>query len=473
MSSKFLEWQKEKEFLEKEKEAHPELFERSIAVDDDAVLRSVGIGGVFGERVLGHIKLFPEDFIVEEVSKDQKLHTVEDEPAIHMSATEEVRTIWADLVKMGIDTIEAVNEISRQLGIDKKFIGVAGIKDKYALTSQAISFRSVAPESVISVNAPNFFLKNVSLGKGALQVGDLLGNRFTIFIRTKGQVDELELKNKLRELEEDGFWNFFYLQRFGTPRLISHKLGLLILQGKFEDTVKASLTYASEREIPYFKNYRARLLESWGDWEKLLQETEPLAYSFSTERRMIEYLVAHPTDFIGALNQVPEQIKLWAYAYASYLFNKTLSRFIQKGDEVPFKLPLAFGRDPRIGEFYGDFFRAHKIAPPFPVLKNFPYIQKAEKEVETLKKLTLHGVRVVPEGVVLDFFLEKASYATTFLSHIFILSSGQPVPEGISVEEIDSKKLLGTGTVGPLKTGKFRELFEMRKEPPLVQEEIS
>lgn len=473
MSSKFLEWQKEKEFLEKEKEAHPELFLRPIAVDDDTVLRSVGIEGILGERVLGHIKLFPEDFIVEEVSKDQKLHTVEDEPAASVSATEEIRTIWADLVKMGIDTIEAVNEISRQFGVDKKFIGVAGIKDKYALTSQAVSFRSVAPDKVLSVSAPNFFLKNASLGKGALQVGDLSGNRFTIFIRTKGQIDEPELKNKLRELEEDGFWNFFYLQRFGTPRLISHKLGLLILQGKFEETVKASLTYASEREIPYFKNFRTLLLKSWGNWEKLLQETEPLAHSFATERSMIKYLVSYPTDFVGALNQVPEQIKLWVYAYASYLFNKTLSRFIKEGDEVPFKLPLALGRDPRIEEFYGDFFRAHKIAPPFPPLRNFPYIQKAEKEVETLKKFTLHGVRTVPEGTACDFFLEKASYATTFLSHIFILSSGQPVLEGISVEEIDSKKLLGTGTVEPLKTGKFRELFEMRKEPPLVQEEIS
>ncbi len=470
MASKFLEWQKEKEFLDKEKEVHPELFLRPIAVDDDAILRGVGIENVFGERTPGHIKLFPEDFIVEEVSKDRRLHTIEDEAVIPLGTPEEIRTIWADLIKMGIDTIEAVNEISRQLGIDKKFIGVAGIKDKYALTSQAISFRSAMPESIFSVSAPNFFLKNISLGKGALQVGDLLGNRFTIFIRTKEQTDQQKLENQLRELEEQGFWNFFYLQRFGTPRLISHKLGLLILQGKFEETVKASLTYASEREIPYFKNFRARLLRSWGDWEKILQETEPLAHSFATERRMLEYLRMHPTDFVGALNQVPEQIKLWVYAYASYLFNKTLSWFIQSGGDVPFKLPLALGRDPRIEEFYGDFFRAHKIVPPFYTLKNFPYIQKAEKEVETLKKFTLHGVRTIPEGAVLDFFLEKASYATTFLSHIFTLSSGQPVIEGISLDEIDAKAILGTGTIEPLKAGRFKELFEMRKESPLVQE---
>ena len=119
MASKFFEWQKEKEFLEKEKEVHPELFLRPIAVDDDAVLRSVGIESVFGERPLGHVILFPDDFLFEEVSSDQKLHTVEDEPSLPIGPVEEVRTVWADLVKMGIDTIQAINEISRQLGIDK------------------------------------------------------------------------------------------------------------------------------------------------------------------------------------------------------------------------------------------------------------------------------------------------------------------------------------------------------------------
>lgn len=472
-SSPFNEWQKEKEFLDKERIAHPELFLSPVLVDDNATLKSIGIENAFGARTRGHIKLFPEDFIVEEVSKDETLHTIDDGSLFldGSSPEEEIRTIWADLVKMGLDTIEVVNELSRHLGIDKKFIGTAGIKDKHALTSQAISFRGVKPDALSLITAPNFFLKNLSFGKGALQVGDLLGNRFTIYIRMLEHQDKTQLHEALRDLEEQGFWNFFYLQRFGTPRLISHRLGLLILQGKFEETVRMSLTTTSEREIPYYQEFRKKLLPLWGDWSAILAEINKLPYSFKSEKKMLEHLAGHPGDFIGALNMVPEQIKLWVYAYASYLFNKTLSRLIAAEEDISMSLPLALSRDPRNEELYGDFFKAHKIAPPFSSLRNFPYVQKPEKDIETLKKFTLHGVETTDSGVVLDFFLEKASYATTFLSHLFVLSQGQPVPEGISTEEVDTKMILGGRTIQPLRDGKLKKLFEMRKLQEVNKEE--
>ncbi len=476
--------QKEKDFLEREKLRHPELFHKKVSVDDDALLVNIGIEGAFGPRERGHIKLFPEDFIVEEISKENNLVSIEDGPIFSARGgstfggeggsneppvtDEKQKTVWFEVVKMGVDTIEVQNELSRILGLERKFIGAAGIKDKFALTSQAVSVRGSSAEECGKVAAPNFFLKNIRVGKGALQIGDLSGNRFTIFVRVRDRVDQARFEESVRDLEEQGFWNFFYLQRFGTPRLISHKLGLLILQGQFEETVKASLTYASEREVPYFQNFRRSMLEYWGDWEKLLLETEVLSYSFDTERRMITHLHANPGDFVGALNCVPEQIKLWVYAYASYLFNKTLSRMIQSGEDVPFTLPLALGRDPRIGELYGRFFQMHHIAPPFAALKNFPFVQKAEKEIETLKKFIFNGFYLVDGGVVLDFSLEKASYATTFLSHLFVLSSGQPVPKRISIEEVDSKAILGTGTIKPLREGRFKNLFEMRKSNPII-----
>lgn len=467
-------WQKEKDFLAREKEKQPELFLRPPLIDDAAVLQSVGIDPVvFGTRQLGHIKLFPEDFIVEEVGKDKTLHTVDDLDAsgFHAAPGEDARTVWVDAVKMGIDTIEVVNELSRRLGIEKKQIGFAGIKDKYALTSQPLSIRGSNGESCRSIRASNFFLKNILAGKGALQPGDLSGNRFTILVRTPEALDSATMEERLKDIKEQGFWNFFYLQRFGVPRLASHKLGLLILQGKYEDAVRVFLSVSSVRELPYFRMFRERVVSRWGRWEDMLQMLDALPYSFRNEQIVVKYLITHPSDFNGALNQLPEQVKLWVYAYASYCFNKVLSSFIKKGDEVPFELPLALSSDPRAKEYYGAFFEAHGIQPPFPALKPFPYVQKLGKNIETLKKFTLYGTKIVPQGVVTDFFLEKASYATTFLSHLFVLSSGQPVPHGISIEEIDAKVVLGTGTIGPLKTGKFKELFEMRKETDILKAE--
>ena len=225
-----------------------------------------------------------------------------------------------------------------------------------------------------------------------------------------------------------------------------------------------SVLESSEYEIPYFRNFHHELASLWGSWPRLLEKLSVLPYSFKTERKMIVHLCGYPDDFAGALNTVPEQVKLWIYAYASFLFNVTLSRLIAHGEEVPYSLPLALSGDSRTHDVYKEFFDAHGIRPPFQALKNFPYVQRMEKDVEVLKKMKLYGRKIVEGGVILDFFLEKGSYATTFLSHLFVLSSGEPVLPGISAKEIDSKMFLGTGSIAALKENEFRELFVVREK---------
>lgn len=466
-------WQKEKIFLDRERASHPELFVPRIAIDDDATLQEIGIDpAVLGSRRRGHVKLFPEDFIVEEVSQDGALHTIDTAPLFGESPTEDGKTIWCDLVKIGVDTLEAVEELSRQLGLEKKSIGVAGIKDKRALTSQSVSIRGIKTDKLAAVSAAHFFLKNITIGKGALSPGALRDNRFTIIVRTEDAPEPQDIETKISDLQEQGFWNFFYLQRFGTPRLISHRLGLLILQERYEEVVNMTLTHANQREVPYFQNLRAHLAELWGDTKALLDAIEPLPHTFRNEKKMLLYLSDHPGDFIGALNQAPEQIKLWIYAYGSGLFNQALSRLIVRGDgDVPFTLPTPFSRDSRTEQYYGLFFRDHRIRPPFLALKNFPYIRLQDNEIETLKQITLHGNRFVPEGIVLDFSLDKGAYATTFLAHFFTLSSGESVPALGSMNEVDMKSVLGTGSLGEVKK-KFKDVFAMREEKILSDGEM-
>ncbi len=458
-------WQKEKIFLDRERASHPEFFVPRIAIDDDATLQEIGIDpAVLGARIRGHVKFFPEDFIVEEVSQDGILHTVDSAPLFNGSSTEDGKTIWCDLVKIGIDTLEAVEELSRQLDIEKKYIGVAGIKDKRALTSQSVSIRGVKADKFATVSATHFFLKNITVGKGALSPGALRGNRFTIVVRTEDVPEPHTFETKIRDLQEQGFWNFFYLQRFGTPRLISHKLGLLILQERYEDVVKMTLAYASSREGYYFQNLRTRLAELWGDTGALSKAIEPLPHTFRNEKKMLLYLRDHPGDFIGALNQAPEQIKLWIYAYGSWLFNQMLSRLIIHGNgDVPFMLPIPFSRNSRADQYYGSFFMDHRIRPPFRALRTFPYIRMQDNEIETLKQFTLHGSIFIPEGVALDFSLDKGVYATTFLAHFLTLSSGEPTPTFVRTGEVDSKSVFGTGSLMEVKK-RFEEVFAMREE---------
>lgn len=464
---------REQRFLESERLARPELFVYPLAVDDDKTLERIGIGGIFGTRPLGHLKLFPEDFVVEEIAKDGIVHTIN--PAAKHTLDTPLdkertpgKTIWVTLVKMGESTIEVAGELRARLGIDKKQISYAGIKDNRAITAQSISIRGITEEQLRATRAPHFFLKDIFSGKGALQVGELEGNRFSIFIRTHGTIERASLATALEKLSERGFWNFFYTQRFGTPRLISHVQGRLILQGRYEEAIKASLTMSGFREISYFRALREELGCEWGNWDILLKKLEPLSYSFLNERKMITHLADRPGDFIGALHTTPDQVKLWVYAYSSFLFNKKLSRLVNTGAEVPRELPTAIGSDPAALEWYGDMFRTDDIRSPFIPLRNFPFIQRSAKGVETAKMVKLHGWEIIDEGVALDFSLDKGCYATTLLAHLFMLSSGQPVPEGISFDEIDIKKILGTGTIAELRQNEFKEMFEERNKTEIM-----
>ncbi|MDP3772471.1 MAG: tRNA pseudouridine(13) synthase TruD [bacterium] len=463
---------REQHFLKSERARRPELFIYPLAIDDEKTLEHIGIEHIFGERPSGHLKIFPEDFIVEEIAKDGTISTINPAAEDTVDTPRDLgtpgKTVWATLVKIGEDTVEVVNELGARLNIDKKQIGYAGIKDKYAITAQQISIRNVAEEQLRAVRVPHFFLKDIFSGKGALQVGNLEGNRFSIFIRTVEHSERASIATTLAILAKQGFWNFFYTQRFGTPRLISHIQGRLVLQGRYEEAIKTSLTMPSVREIPYFRALREELAGAWGEWDTLLKKLEQFPYSFRNEQKIITHLADRPGDFIGALHRIPDQVKLWVYAYTSFLFNKKLSSLITTEAEVPRELPLATESTPDAWRWYEDILRADGIRPPFIPLRNFPFIQRPARGIETAKGVKLNGWEITDQGVALDFSLDKGCYATTFLAHLFMLSSGQPVPEGVSLDEIDTKKILGTGTIAELRHSNFKKVFEERNQTEIM-----
>src|SRR5262245_15184495 len=102
--------------IEAARAVKPGLFERSVQIDTEAFLQSIGIEGVFANQPIGYLKLWPQDFIVEEIREDGSLSTVDPE-TVRTVAIENGGTIWADLVKVGRSTIEVVDEISRILSL--------------------------------------------------------------------------------------------------------------------------------------------------------------------------------------------------------------------------------------------------------------------------------------------------------------------------------------------------------------------
>ncbi len=457
--------QKELAHLVKKKKENPELFEQKPFFDTQDVLQSVGISGVFPENLpLGYLKFLPQDFVVEEVPKSEELQTVALGPFLKSSSrlSNNNPTIFATLVKCGLSTLEAREELAKTLHLEEKTIGFAGMKDKNAISSQRISFRGVNINNLQKIYHSNFFLKNAYSGKGIVEIGSLKGNLFTILVRTDKSFSREIFLKQLEKIRKDGFYNFFYLQRFGTPRLISHLLGLFILKGEYEKAVYNFFTYPRDRELPYFQKLRGEFERNWKNWLEIEEIIKPFPIIFRHEKKLLNHLKKNPQDFLGALQEIPDQIQLWVFAYASYLFNRKLSALIQENKELPDTLPLILSKEQSDWQPYSEFLKADKIFLPLRPLRPFSsFLQYRRRQIKTRESAEFKQIKILSEGILFSFFLPKAAYATTLLSHFFTLASGFPIPEGISLDQIDPKVSLRTGNLTNILT-RFREVIQSK-----------
>jgi len=441
----FEKWQKEQAFLASQKEQHPELFIRTEGLEILEQLTRVGIVLPVQPLVKGFIKYHPFDFIVEErlsdgtiVSIDVNSSPVSSQPAPFFRA---------DLVKVGISTIDAIRELARKLNIKETQVGYGGVKDAIALTSQRISVSKVSLDQLQTLPNSNFYLKNIQSAQEAMSMNNILGNRFTIFIRTQEQVDEEKLVQRLTQIQAEGFWNFYWLQRFGN-RLLSHWWGLLLLQGKEEKTVRSYLCDPGPGELPFFSQLRKQANQQFGNWEEIIKLYEPFGFSLRFELLLLNYLKEFRHDYTGALRSISEQVKMWIYAYSSFVFNKVLSLAAADKFQVPTNLPLLLSNDPKDREVYRQFLEMDKIPLDFAQkIKRFDFIRFTLRYVETKLLPKILGYKILPEGVIISFDLPKGAYATTFLSHLFTLEGS--LASVVNPKKYDLKQVLGTGTMDP------------------------
>ncbi len=423
---------------------HPRLFGIRNFTDDADFLEKYGIFLEKKKKLpLGYLKLWPQDFIVEEITLDGEWTTVFPEKFLHKKRDylPEKRFIYATLVKCGLSTIEAIEDLARKLKIDPETIKFAGIKDKHAITSQLISLRVTEVEKLYQLSTPYFFIKNVSSGEKGLYLGGLKANQFTILVRTGPDFKKEEFQARLKEIEENGFYNFYYLQRFGIPRLTNAYCGLHILKGDYQKAVLTAFCKPGERESLYFQQMRKEIEKLWGKWEEIESILESFPLTFQDEREMIGYLIQSPQDFIGALNQIPRVVQLWLTSFAALLFNQKLALYLKAGEKPPQKLPLVLSSERKDWLFYEEFLKKLGIFSITFALKNlkpFPKIYLKHREQKTKETAEILNYRIIPQGVILNFNLSKGCYATTFLSHLFNLVSGA-LPQKFSNLPIDTK----------------------------------
>jgi tRNA pseudouridine13 synthase len=360
------------------------------------------------------------------------------------------------------ETNRLVRKIARSLRMSRGRVHFAGTKDKRAITSQLFVIQA-SPKDVQNLNIPDVEVLEAYRTDRRIMLGDLLGNEFEIVIRdillAKSEVEESVFSVKDEVMRNGGFPNFFGIQRFGAIRPITHLVGKAIIMGDFEGAVKTYVANPIEGESP--AEFEARkALEDSGDYGEALR-TFPKTLSF--EKAMLNHLIKHGDDFVGALYQLPKNLlMMFVHSYQSYVFNLVLSERLRSGiplnEPVEGDLVLALDKrglpdrdrwietrpenieklrkrcsegeafvsgalfgsksilaDGRMGELESAIIEKEGLKPKDFIIPRMPELSSEGTRRELLAPVKEIDIRVFDDRVALRFKLAKGCYATSLL----------------------------------------------------------
>ncbi|HEY0251333.1 MAG TPA: tRNA pseudouridine(13) synthase TruD, partial [Kofleriaceae bacterium] len=151
----------------------------------------------------GVLRTQPEDFVVDEV------------PAY--PAAGEGDHVFVRFEKRGLNTQTAVERIAKALDVKPRDIGVAGQKDRHAVTRQWISLPPpIAPEAVQTLALEDITILEAVRHKHKLRTGHVKGNQFALRVRGTSEDAVARAKAILDRLAQPpGAPNWYGEQRFG------------------------------------------------------------------------------------------------------------------------------------------------------------------------------------------------------------------------------------------------------------------
>lgn len=337
------------------------------------------------------IKRIPEDFIVREIP--------------NLKLDENGNFSYFKLIKRDLNTIQAIDLISKKFNIQSKNIKFAGNKDKKAITEQFISIfnlNKTKKNQLIELNSKNtkkFCLENFCIeiefiGKGSepISLGDLKGNEFEIVVRNLNKdIDLIKLKKVP---------NYFGEQRFSKNNA---EIGKAIIKRDF-------------------KKGADLILKNQGYQEKLISEI----------------LKENKNDYINALKKLNKKILLlYIHAYQSYLFNSIAESYLKnkninkiKNIKMPligFSFDLNEIKDIKLKEIIEKILLKEKLSPRDFIIREMPELSSegAERdlfmEIEELKigKMQKDELNEKKFKLKINFKLKKGRYATVVVKELF------------------------------------------------------
>ncbi|HML05625.1 MAG TPA: tRNA pseudouridine(13) synthase TruD [Methanobacterium sp.] len=400
----------------------------------------------------GKIRTRYEDFYVEEIP--------ESEPSGEGTNT------WFFIEKIGRETLDVVLDIARELHIDRKRMGFAGMKDKRAVTRQWICVVNGDPEEIKELEEKLYKVKILKImqNEKKLRIGQLIGNKFKLLIReTENPEEDVKIAREvLAELERNGVPNYFGWQRFGSKRPNTHVVGKMMLENDLKKVVDAYIGNPYPEEPEHIKEVRQMY-----DDGKLQEAFESMPRGMRYEKMMLKTLLKEmkkkkvddisdldEDSYKWAIESLPKPLKrMFVHAYQSYLFNKAVSERAKLGIDKYVEGDIIIDNEEHLVHEFGDEinqriknFEVHPTAPLFGSKVPLAGGELGEMEqkildeegvtledfkVPKMPRLGSHGLRramrfkiwdvkaeATDEGVFVEFSIPKGCYATAVLREI-------------------------------------------------------
>lgn len=165
----------------------------------------------------GRLKQSPDDFLVEEI------------PAYRPCGEGEHLFLWIE--KRDVSAEQLTQHLARVLGVPAGSIGVAGLKDRQAVTRQYVSVPAACSEDIPQVETDQIHVLSAERHTNKLRTGHLRGNRFEILVRDVVP-EALERAEAIAgRIRADGCPHYFGTQRFGIDGE-TVRTGLALLRGE-------------------------------------------------------------------------------------------------------------------------------------------------------------------------------------------------------------------------------------------------
>jgi tRNA pseudouridine13 synthase len=268
---------------------------------------TAGIPGVGGK-----LKARPEDFLVEEI------------PAYEPCGDGE--HIYLFVEKRNHSTMHVVRLLAEHFGVRRDAVGVAGLKDKFAVTRQLFSVHTPGkkPADFPAFERDGITIHWIDRHTNKLRRGHLAGNRFIIRVRDVEPVKVVHAHRALAMLAKFGVPNRIGEQRFGHMGN-NHTIGRALLLHDAQALLDILLGPSAIRPEA---QPEGRALYAQGRFAEALHAFPP---SLHTERRVLAALARgeKPKRAMFTIERLEQSFYLTAFQSA--VFNEVLHHRLREG----------------------------------------------------------------------------------------------------------------------------------------------